>query len=184
VRPHARLARSEVSINLPKGEMKLWLYLSEPLTQKMSSELSAARGASSAYRMVEPLIKRGAELLRLTLLVHRLPPALRVVGEAPNLEHRAPPWLSVVATQLSAKVAEWAAHQVAQYLRSNAEQFRKLSASEHDGITLRIVMSRIPGIDVLRQLASGKVVRSVEGGAWLRGEPAFEVIATPGYAIR
>ena len=45
-------------------------------------------------------------------------------------------------------------------------------------------MSRIPGIDVLRQIAKGQVPSSVQGTAWLNGEPAFEVVAASGYAIR
>jgi hypothetical protein len=184
LRPHARLARSEVSINLPKGEIKLWLYLSEPLAQKMSAELAKSGSATNAYRMVQPLIGRATALLKSALLVRRMPPALRIIGEAPNLEHRLPPWLSTIGAQLSGKVAGWASHQVAQYLRNNVEQFRKLSASDQDGVTLRIVMSRVPGIEVLRQIAKGQVPRSVQGTAWLRGEPAFEVVAAPGYAIR
>ncbi|MDQ6674650.1 MAG: hypothetical protein M3069_28600 [Chloroflexota bacterium] len=183
LRPHARLARSEVSINLRKGEIKLWLYLSEPLAQKVSGELAKSGSAATAYRLVQPLIRRAAELLKSALLVRRLPPALRVIGEAPNLEHRLPPWLSMIGTQLSGKVSEWASQQVAQYLRKNAEQFRKLSASEQDGVTLRITMGRLPGIEVLRQMAKGQVPRAVQGTGWLRGEPSFEVVAVAGYAI-
>jgi hypothetical protein len=63
------------------------------------------------------------------------------------------------------------------------EQLRKLSLSDQDGVTLRISMSRIPGIETLRQISKGQVPRSAQGSAWLTGEPAFEVIATPGYAI-
>jgi hypothetical protein len=70
--PHARLARSEVSINLPKGEIKLWLYLSEPLAQKVSAELAKSGSAANAYRMVQPLIGRASELLKSALLVRRL----------------------------------------------------------------------------------------------------------------
>jgi hypothetical protein len=181
---HARLARSEVSINLSKGEIKLWLYLSEPLAQKVSAELAKSGSTANPYRMVQPLIGRAAELLKSALLVRHLPPALRIIGEAPNLGHRLPPWLSTIGAQLSGKVAGWASHQVAQYLRNNVEQFRKFSASDQDGVTLRITMRRIPGIEVLRQIAKGQVPRTVQGTAWLHGEPAFEVVATPGYAIR
>ena len=103
----------------------------------------------------------------------------------PNLEGRRPPWLATISAQLSGKVSGWAAQQVAQYLRNHADAFRKLSASDQDGVTLKIVMTRIPGIEILRQLAKGQVPRSVQqGAAWPQGQPAFEVIARPGYAIR
>src|SRR5262249_49625979 len=160
----------------------LWLYLSEPLAQKVSAELAKSGSTSNVYRMVQPLIGRATEMLKSALLVRHLPPALRIIGEAPNLGHRRPPWPSTLGAQLSGKVAGWASHQVAQYLRNNVEQFRKLSASDQDGVTLRIAMTRIPGIEVLRQIAKGQVPLSVQGTAWLNGEPAFEVVARPGYA--
>ena len=184
VRPHARLARSEVLLDLRRGEIKLWLYLSEPLAQKVSAEVAKSGSAANAFCLVQPLIGRAGELLKSALLVRRLPPALRVVGEAPNLEHRSPPWLSVIGHQLAGKVAEWASNQVAQYLGNNADAFRRLSAADQDGVTLRITMSRVPGMDVLREIARGQVPRAIQGMAWLRGEPAFEVVAVAGYAIR
>ncbi|MGF6816488.1 hypothetical protein OKW33_003359 [Paraburkholderia atlantica] len=182
-RPHARLARSEVFINLRKGEIKLSLFLSEPLAQKVSVELAKSGSAANAYRLVQPLIRRAEELVKSALLVRHLPPAIRIIGEAPNLGQGVPPWLSMIGTQLSRKVAEWAAHQISQYLRNNAEQFRRLSASEHDGVTLRIAMSRVPGFDVVGSIAKGQVPRRVQGTAWLRGEPAFQVVALAGYAL-
>ena len=45
-------------------------------------------------------------------------------------------------------------------------------------------MTRVPGMEVLRQMAKGQVQRNIAGTAWLRGEPAFEVVAAAGYAIR
>jgi len=184
VRPHARLARAEVSMNLAKGEIRLWLYLSEPLAQKISTELAKPGNAATAFRLLRPLIERAGTTLRSVLLVRRMPPALRVIGEAPNLEHRLPSWLSVVGAQLAAKVVEWASLQVAQYLRNNAEQFRRAVLSDQDGLTLSVSMSRVPGMDVLRQIARGHVPSNVQGTSWLRGEPSFVVIPTPGYAIR
>jgi hypothetical protein len=76
------------------------------------------------------------------------------------------------------------AHQVAQYLRNNAEEFRRLSAAHHDGVTLRITMTRIPGIEMLRLVAQGRIPKALEGSAWLKGSPEFAVHARPGYAIR
>ena len=181
LRSHGR--RVEMSINLRKGEIKFWLYLSESLAQKVSAELAKTGRVTNAYRMVQPLIMRGPELVKSAILGRRLAPALQILSDAPNIERRPEPWLSTIGAQFSGKVAGWASQQVAQYLRNNVEQFRKLCASEKDGVTLRITMSRIPGIEILRQVAKGQMPRSI-AGTWLQGEPDFEVIATPGYAIR
>jgi hypothetical protein len=181
---HARLARSEVSLNLRKGEIKIWLFLSESLAQKISATLGKPTGVTNAYRLVEPMVGRASHLLKSALLMRRLPPALRIIAETPTLNRRPPGWLALIGTQLAAKVGGWASEQVAQYLRNNAERFRTLSASERDGVTLRITMTRVPGMDVLRQLEKGHRPPDLHGGAWLRGEPAFEVVAEAGYAIR
>ena len=184
LRGHGHSVRSELSIDLRKGEIKLWLYLSEPLTQKVAAELGKPHGASSAFRSVRPLIERATALLRAAVTARRLPPALRILGEGVNLEHHAPRWVRAVGTELAAKIDAWVSHEVAQYLHHGGEQLRKLSASGHGGVTLRIAMSRIPGIETLRQLEKGHAPKTLHGGAWLRGTPTFEIVAKPGHAIR
>jgi hypothetical protein len=60
-RHHHRHARTELLINLPRGDIKLWLYLSEPLCQQVSAELAKARNAAAAFRLVKPLVRRATE---------------------------------------------------------------------------------------------------------------------------
>ena len=74
--------------------------------------------------------------------------------------------------------------QVVQYLEHNAEEFRRISATRHDGLTLRITMSRVPGMEMLRLIAQGRLPKAVEGSGWLRGTPTFAVHALAGYVIR
>ncbi len=183
-RPHVRLARTEMAINLRAGEIRLWLYLSEPLCQQVSAELARGGNATGGFRLLRPLIHRATETLRSLLLHRRLPPSLRVVSEAPNLENLVPPWLENASRPLAAKIAEWASEHVAQYLRGNAQEFRNVCASRHDGVTLRVTMSRVPGLETLRLAARERNPRTLAGTAWLRGAPSFAVSALPGYAIR
>jgi hypothetical protein len=184
LRGHGHSARSELSIDLRKGEIKLWLYLSEPLTQKVVTELGKPHGASSAFRMVRPLVERATTLLKGAVTAKHLPPALKIFGGGLNVEHHAPRWVRVAGAELAAKIHEWVSHEVAQYLHQGGEQLRKLAASEHGGVTLRISMSRIPGIETLRNLEKGHTPKSLRGTAWLRGTPTFEIVAKPGHAIR
>jgi hypothetical protein len=183
-RLHIRLARSELMINLRTGEIRVWLYLSEPLCQQIAAEIGKTRNAATAFRMIKPLVHRAAELVRSVVLHRHLPLRLRVVGEVPNLDSRVPQWLVHVARQLAGKIDEWASQQVVQYLKNNAEEFRRASATHHDGLTLRIVMSRVPGIEMLRLVAQGRHPTMLRGSAWLKGMPAFAIVALPGYAIK
>ncbi len=184
LRVHARLARTEVSLNLRRGEIRLWFYLSEPLCQRISAELAKAGNAAGAFRLIRPLVSRAVEVVKSALLMRHLPSELRIVAEAPNLEHRVPSWFATVASQLGGRVGEWASHQIAQYLRNNAEQFRRIAAAREDGLTLCITMTRVPGLELLRGVAKGQPPRGLQGTAWLRGNPSFEIVALPGYAIR
>ena len=72
-RHHVRLPRTELVINLRAGEIKLWLYLSEPLCQQVSAELAKTRNAAAAYRLIKPLVWRAAETLRATITERHLP---------------------------------------------------------------------------------------------------------------
>ena len=183
-RPHVRLARSEMMIDLPAGEICLWLYLSEPLCQRLSAQLGQLGNVSSAFRLLHPLIIRAAQLLRTVITQRHLPNELRAIGETANLENRVPPWLEQASRPLAAKLEEWASGHIVQYLRANAQEFRHACASHHDGVTLRITMTRVPGLETLRLAAQGRHAAIPRGTAWLRGAPQFAIIALPGYAIR
>jgi hypothetical protein len=181
-RQHARRAHSELMINLQKGEMRVWLYLSERLCQHIAAEFAKSRNAATAFRLVKPLIYRTAHMLKASIVESHLPPTLRVVGGVPNLDSRVPAWLVQSGRLLSAKIDEWLSQQVAQYLRNNTEELRRIAASEHDGLTLTITMSNIPGIEALRFAAQGHPLPP--GSDWLTGTPGFAVIAHPGHVIR
>ena len=50
-------------------------------------------------------------------------------------------------------------------------------------MTLRFTMTRIPGMDLLVRLSQGKPVPELSTAGWPKGEPTFQVIARPGFAI-
>jgi len=73
---------------------------------------------------------------------------------------------------------------LAQYLRNSAEEFKRACASRHDGVTLRITMTRIPGMEILRELSHGKIPKELSHGGWPKGVPAFQVTQRVGHAIK
>jgi hypothetical protein len=179
---HSRIARSELLINLAKGEIVLWLYLSEALCQQASAELAKGH-AVPAFRLIKPLLHRAAEMVRLSVVEQKLPPHLRVIGDKPNLDARVPAWLSGVGKQLADKIEEWASQHVAGYINSHAEEFRRVSASDHDGMTLRVTMTHVPGIETLRLAAQGQT-EPPKDTAWLAGQPAVTVDAYHGHTLK
>ena len=67
-RQHARRAHSELMINPQKGEMRVWLYLSERLCQHIAAESAKSRNAATAFRLVKPLIDRTAHMLKASIV--------------------------------------------------------------------------------------------------------------------
>jgi len=180
---HLRSVHSEIEINLLRDEIRLWLYLSEPLSQRIAAELAKGNHAAAAFAHLKPLLRRTTHGLR-TLAAHRhLPPGLIVVADAPNLDRHAPHWLRHVGHRLGMKIDQWASAQLAQYLQNNAQEFKRESASHHDGVTLRITMTRVPGLVALRLVSQGKHVKELANGAWPAGAPAFHVGLRAGHAV-
>jgi hypothetical protein len=180
---HAHHLHSELLINLQRGEIRLWLYLSEPLCQRISADLAKANNAAAAFSHIKPLLMRTTEALKMAVVHQHLPRRIQIVSDKPNLEHKTPSWLRHVGRELAAKIGEWAKVQLAQYLRNNAEEFKRATTSHHDGVTLRIAMTRIPGIEGLRLVSQGKPAKELLHGAWPKGSPAFQVTQHPGYKI-
>jgi hypothetical protein len=182
-RHRVRLARSELLINLRAGEIKAWLYLSEPLCQQVSAELSKTRNAAAAFRLIKPLVQRVAEMVRTTVVDRHLPPELRIISEVPNLDARVPSWLVTAGNRLAAKVEEWMTRQLVAYLRENAEEFRRVSAAPQDGLTLRLTMTGVPGLASIRAAGHGRSLGPKQELSF-KGMPAIVIHAQPGYAIR
>lgn len=180
---HVRRVHSEMVINIPRNEIRLWLYLSEPLCQRISADLAKGNNAHIAFKRLKPLLMRATEALKTAMMHRHLPPELQVVSDTPNLDNKTPHWLGHAAHRLAAKIGEWAHVQMAQYLRNSAEEFQRVCASRHDGVTLRITMTRIPGMDGLQLLSQGKTSKHISHPGWPTGSPAFQIIARPGYTI-
>ena len=120
---------------------------------------------------------------------HQATGAPRHRGGAPD-HHRAassaarvPPWLTQAGRRLATKIDEWATRQLIGYLRENADEFRRICADRQDGVTLRVTISRIPGIDTLRAAARGQLSGQHQGWSFT-GTPAVVIHAQPGHVIR
>jgi hypothetical protein len=177
-----RSVHSELHINLQRGEIRVWVYFSEPLCQRIVADLAKGTNGAAAFAHVKKLIHRTTEGLKMTSVAHHLPSRIHVISDKPHLGQTAPSWLRHVGHQLAAKLSEWAQVQLAQYFRNSAEEFKRACASNHDGVTLRITMTRIPGFEALRLLSQGKTTTELLHG-WPKGVPAFQVTQRAGYRI-
>jgi hypothetical protein len=181
---HGRPVHSEILVNLMRGEIRLWFYLSEPLCQRVSLDLQKPKNVLAAFAHMKPLLRRTMESLKTAGMHHHLSHRIHVVSDKPNLNHMTPPWLQQAGRHLGAKIGEWAQAQLLEYLQRNAEEFKQACASRHDGVTLVITMTRVPGMEILRELSLGKIPREFSHGGWPKGAPAFHVTQHTGYAVK
>ena len=179
---HTRSVHCELIINLVRREIRLWLYLSEPLCQQVVTELAGGKNPVSAFRLLKPLLKRTSEELNRAIEDRHLPPHIQVVSETPNVDSNAPHWLRHAGHHLAAKIREWAEAHLAEYLQKNAEAFKQACASKHDGVTIRIAMTRVPGLDELYLLSQGKEPKGLTQAGWPKGSPAIHIVVRPGFA--
>jgi hypothetical protein len=183
-RHYRRHRRAEMLINLVAGEIRVWLYLSEPLCQNVSAALAKSATPTAGFVQINPVVERLARMLKAPMLEQVMPLGLRIISDTPQLQRNVPSWLLTVGRQLGAKITQWVSEQVALYLRNKADEFRSLCASRHDGVTLRITMTRVPGMESMRLLAQGKPPAGLSGGDWLNGTPAFEIVGFAGHVIK
>lgn len=170
-------------INLRTAEIRAWLYLSEAHCQQISKELAKGRSVGTAVALVKPLITRIVDAVWVAVRTRRLPPNIRIISETPQLESEVPPWLIHAAKEIALQIARWLLQQIAAYLQAKADEFRRVCASRQDGVTLRITMRRVPGMDNIRLLQQGKLAQALLRPGWMHGVPDFELVTLPGYAV-
>jgi hypothetical protein len=179
---HVRHVHSEMGINLHRGEIRLWLYLSEPLCQRMCADL--AKGNSvAAFSRLKRLLMQSTEALKMAAVHRQLPHRIHVVSDRPNLDGLTPHWLKETGHHLAARISQWGQAQLAQYVRNSAQEFKRACASHHDGVTLRITMTNVPGMEILRQLSQGRPAKELTHGGWPKGVPSFQVTQHVGYKM-
>ena len=136
-RHHARLARTELLINLRKSEIHIWLFLTERLCQQIATELSKSRNAAASFRLIKPLVHRVARKLR--EVDARTPPAARAARSQRNARtsrrRSRPGWCRSLITSLPRSM-NGRRPASSQYLANQADEFRRISADHHDGVTL------------------------------------------------
>ena len=177
-----RHSHSEVLINLQRGEIRLWLYLSEDLCQRLCGMLARGVHAGPPFTRVHALLRRTTHGIGVAALHHQLPPGVLVVSHTPNLAGRSPHWLRTIGHTLAHKINAWAQDELAHHFRRSAAHFRQVCSSSHDGVTLRLTMTQVPGMDALVALSQGRPKTDL-ARSWPPGAPHYQVTERPGYII-
>lgn len=178
----ARLApsRAWTVINLRRSRITVGLYLSEAESQDIVAAVRQGRGGAAllqaltaAYREMDRAASSPQSHIRLA----------REDGEdfeglAARTGRRLPP---AFATFLRRRLRAWVLPALATWARTNAEAFARAAGHPDAGVTVRVRLTAVPGLDLLGQAAKAVLGSNVTGAlSALRGTPTISISVTPG----
>jgi hypothetical protein len=172
--------RAWTVINLRKARATVGFYLSESESQTIVAAIRQGRGAASllqalteAYREMDAA--RGSARGRVRVVredgedFEELTSAFRRIA-------------SGVSASLRRRLRAWVLPALAAWVRTNAEAFARAAAHPDEGVTIRVRMNAVPGLDLLGRLPASPI-----GGAPApalptipRGTPSITINVTPG----
>lgn len=177
-------SQSRLVVDLPRGQVRVAVFLSEADAQAVAAAARAGRGTTDLLRA----LAAGFERLRFipgdrSVIVRR---------ESPDSEERAADLLTrvspAVLTGLRTRIRGWYLPMAAQWTRGSLEEFSRAATAPADGVTVRVVLSAVPGLGALRNAMEGRLgpaeLRAVTTGGAFAGTPSGAVSVQPGRRLR
>jgi hypothetical protein len=170
--------RAWTVVNLRKARITVGFYLSEAESQTVVAAIRAGRGGAAllqalmaAYKTMAGGGARGGIRLRI----------LREEGEdfedfAANLGKIA----SGLTGSLRKRLRAWVLPALAAWVRSNAEAFARAAAAPEDGVTIRVRLTGVPGLDLLGRLPGLPGLPKLAVPKIPRGTPSINITVTAG----
>lgn len=175
-----RASRAWTTVNLRQARITVGIYLSEAEAQKIAEAIRKGQGSLSllqalgrTYQDMERLSAGGQASLRI----------LREDGEdgeafeefAARKSRLLPPGLTA---QLRRRLRAWVLPALTNWTKANAEAFVRAAGHPDPGVTLRIRLTAVPGLDTIASILRGGA--GAPTSASLRGAPSIAISVTPG----
>jgi hypothetical protein len=172
-RRSARLTQTNITLDFPKRELRVYLFYAEADAQSLSTQLRARTPAAAIIAALKTGLKA-----RLTSMFSGVPTrAVRVIHEAvPTEQFKSPvigAGLKLVGSSLGGVVLRWVLEALKRELEQRADQFASqfsaAAAAEADGVTVVLVFRQPSFLAPLRRLlAGGPLSTAALGGTLLR----------------
>jgi len=175
-----RASRAWASVNMRQARITVGIYLSEAETQKI---VAAIRKGQGSLALLQALTRTYQDMERLSAGGQAPLRMLREDGEdgetfedfAAQRGKLLPPGLTA---QLRQRLRAWVMPALTKWARANAEAFVRAAGHPDPGVTVRIRLTAVPGLDAIRRMLRGGA--SAPAGAALRGTPSIAISVTPG----
>ncbi|HEY5805204.1 MAG TPA: hypothetical protein VIT90_16070 [Lysobacter sp.] len=171
----ARLApsRAWTVVNLRSSRVTVGMYLSEADAQAAAEGIRQGRGSSALLQALTTAYKASAQATAAAPSGH-----LRVVREdSEDHEELAPAGPALppaTATLLRRRLDAWVLPALANWVRDNGEAFARAVAHPDPGVTVRVRLTSVPGLDAIAR-GDAAAVRNA-----LRGTPTISISVTSG----
>jgi hypothetical protein len=171
-------SRAWIRINPRRARITVGLYLSEAEAQTIVQAIRQGRGGTSLLQALVALYREMDQSAAGTL------GRVRIAREeheeeyeelAPGVRHMLP---QTVKAALRRKLRAWIMPALASWVRNNGEAFARAAAHPDAGVTIRIQLSAVPGLDLIRRIAAGDVGAGSFGA--VGGRPAISISVLPG----
>jgi hypothetical protein len=171
-RRSARVSQTNVTIDFPKGELRVFLFFAEAEAQALSTMLRGRAPAGPALAA----LKKGLESRLGTMLSGVPTRAVRVVHEAvPTEQFRSPvigAGLKLVGRSLGRVVLRWVLEALRRELEQRPDQFggqfTRAADAETDGVTVQLTFRQPAFMPPLRGVLAGKAGAAALGATLLR----------------
>lgn len=155
----ARVTQSNLTLDFPKGELRVYLFYAEADAQSVSTQLRARASAGA----ILTALKAGVEARISTLLSGEPTRGVRVVHEAvPTEQFRSPvigAGLKVVGRPLGSVLLRWLLETLKREIEQRRDQFaasfNRAASNEADGVTVAVTFRQPSFLAPLRRLLAG-----------------------------
>ena len=175
----ARLApsRAWTVVNLRRSKITVGLYLSEADAQAAAEGIRQGRGSVALLQALTAIYRTASKPTAAAPNGH-----LRIVREDSedheDLAPAAPALPPATTALLRRRLDAWVLPALATWARNNGEAFARAAAHPDPGVTLRIRLTSVPGLDTLAQAAGGATSAAATNA--LRGMPTISIRVTSG----
>jgi hypothetical protein len=170
-------SRAWTSVNLRQARITVGIYLSEAETQKI---VAAIRKGQGSLPLLQALTKTYQDMERLSAGGQAPSRIQREDGEAfEDFASRGGKLLPPgITAQLRQRLRAWVMPALTKWARANAEAFVRAAGHPDSGVTLRLRLTAVPGLDMIGKMLRGGA--AAPSATALRGTPSIAISIKPG----
>jgi hypothetical protein len=178
-----RTSGVNITLDFPKDEFRVFLYLSETTAQEIASAIRK-QDLTSALALAKRAYETGVTVALGGEIQRHVKVLTEAVRQDQFLGKQLAQLTGHVRRRLVRKVVDWVGQALAGYLKSGAGELVAAAEDPTDGVTVVVQMANPPGAPIVRRLLGGEGVSAGALGdldSVFKGEPKLSAKAVAGF---